>query len=213
MSAKPRVDVCEVILASASPRRRELLRQLGIEAQVQPADIDETANQGEKAVDYVVRLAAEKAATVGAEHPAALIVAADTCIELDGTILGKPRDAEHARQMLSSMSGRLHFVHTGVATRLGADTEVLCVTTKVEFAHLTSQDINNYWSSGEPQGKAGAYAIQGLGAALVKRIEGSYSNVVGLPLGELAAMLKRRGMCVLAEYSGRASQRLNTGNI
>lgn len=194
-----------IVLASASPRRRELLAQIGIDAEVIPADIDEQVLANESPVQYVKRLAAEKAAKVAQVSQSAnsstnlstIVIGADTTIDLDGSALGKPEDEQHALHMLLSLSGREHLVHTGVALVSDGRLDAQVVTTRVELVALTRQDIHHYWLSGEPVGKAGAYAIQGLGAILVKRIVGSYSNVVGLPVGETAAMLRAHGLCVL----------------
>lgn len=195
----------QIVLASASPRRRELLAQIGIEAEVIPADIDEQVRADETPLQYVKRLAAEKAARVvqvnqlanRSTNSSTIVIGADTTIDLDGSALGKPEDEQHALHMLSSLSGREHLVHTGVALVSDGRFDAQVVTTRVELVALTRQDIYNYWLSGEPVGKAGAYAIQGLGAILVKRIVGSYSNVVGLPVGETAGMLRAHGLCVL----------------
>ena len=188
----------QIVLASASPRRRELLRQIGIDAVVTPADIDEQVHSGEAPMQYVQRLAAEKASKVSNDSLSAVVIGADTTIDLDDEILGKPESELHAMQMLTALSGREHLVHTGVAVVCDGRVDARVVSTRVELVVLTEQDIRHYWQSGEPVGKAGAYAIQGLGAVLVKRISGSYSNVVGLPLSETAAMLKSQGLCVLA---------------
>jgi septum formation protein len=178
-----------VVLASASPRRAELLRLAGLDIQVRPGDVDETIRHGEPPEDYVCRLAREKAAAV-VPGPDEVVVAADTTVELDGRALAKPADAAEAREMLRALSGRRHHVHTGVtvAVPTGAVTEV--VTTSVEFVVLDDATIGWYVASGEPFGKAGGYAIQGAGGALVARVDGSVTNVIGLPLAETLALLR-----------------------
>ena len=173
-----------IILASASPRRAELLRAAGVTFDVRPADVDESVRSGEAPIDYVRRLAAEKARVIRAGAPDRVVLAADTTVVVDHHILGKPTDAEDARQMLGLLSGRTHQVITGVAIA-SPDAEALAVatdTTTVEFAPLTDEEIAWYVASGEPMDKAGAYAIQGLASRFITRIDGSYSNVVGLPV-------------------------------
>ena len=182
-----------LILASASPRRRELLSQLGITFTVSAADIDETPREGEAADAYVLRLAREKARAVAARHPGAWVLAADTTVALGPQLLGKPRDAEEAKAMLSRLSGRTHEVHTGVALA-GRHEEALVVRTRVTFRALSSGEIAWYAGTGEPLDKAGAYAVQGRGGFLVAAVEGSPTNVIGLPLGETLALLARAGV-------------------
>ena len=177
-----------LVLASASPRRAELLRSVGLEFDILPADIDETVRPGESPADYVARLSVEKARVVaGQVGPDALVVAADTTVDVDGRILEKPLDEADARRMLALLSGRTHLVHTGVTSRggsarLAAGTVV--VETAVEFVALTPATVEWYIGTGEPFGKAGGYAIQGAGGALVRRVDGSVTNVIGLPLAE-----------------------------
>lgn len=183
-------------LASASPRRRQLLDLIGVPHVVTPADIDETPHAGELPGDYVVRLAREKADAIWARHQDLPVFAADTTVVVDGEILGKPESAEDARSMLGKLSGRGHFVHTGIALRTRHGIEDMLSTTEVEFAELTDDMIEAYWQSGEPQGKAGAYAIQGLGAVFVSDIAGSYTGVMGLPLFETAELLRHAGIPV-----------------
>jgi septum formation protein len=174
----------KVILASASPRRRELLASLGLEFSVLVPAIEETAKQGEPPRAFAERLAAEKAAAVPAD-PGTTIIAADTIVVQDGNILGKPCDEAHAAEMLSTLSGKTHEVITGVCIRTNAGSRVFSVSTEVEFRTLTQEEIADYVSSGCPMDKAGAYAIQGGAAHMVRAINGSYTNVVGLPLCEL----------------------------
>jgi septum formation protein len=183
-------------LASASPRRRQLLDLIGVPHVVQPADLDETPRAAEPADRYVMRLAGEKASAVWARHRDLPVLAADTTVVIDGEILGKPESEADARTMLDKLSGRTHLVHTGVALRTAEVLKVDISTTSVSFAALTPAQIHAYWASGEPQGKAGAYAIQGLGAAFVAGISGSYTGVMGLPLFETAALLRAHGIPV-----------------
>ena len=185
-----------MILASASPRRRELLQQIGVQFRCEAADIDETPIAGEDPQQYVERMALEKARVLAQRYPDDSVLGSDTSVVLAGRILGKPVDDEDARAMLSSLSGREHQVMTAVAL-VGAEAErVLTVITRVRFCALTEQQINDYVATGEPADKAGAYGIQGLGAVLVAGIEGSYSNVVGLPLTETAALLAQAGISI-----------------
>ena len=191
-------------LASASPRRRQLLDLIGVPHIVTPADIDETPHPAEAADDYVQRLAREKAETVWARHPDLPVLAADTTVVVDQEILGKPESEADAHAMLGKLSGRAHLVHTGIALRGAQGIEVGISTTRVSFAPLTAAQIRAYWASGEPLGKAGAYAIQGLGALFVAGISGSYTGVMGLPLFETAAMLRAQGVPV---WNGALGQR------
>lgn len=181
------------ILASASPRRAELLRAAGFDFEVAPANADETVHAGESPEQYVLRVAEAKARTVHARHPGRLVLAADTIVLIDGHILGKPVDGADAAVMLRRLSGRRHQVMTGIAVADGQPPGSLAtrvVVTDVDFAPLTDEEIRWYVASGEPSDKAGAYAVQGLAARFVTRIEGSYSNVVGLPLAAVYQMLK-----------------------
>ncbi|WP_242346895.1 Maf family protein [Anaeromyxobacter terrae] len=182
-----------LVLASQSPRRRELLAQLGVPHEVLPANTDESVRPGEPAREYVARVAREKARAV----PGELVLAADTAVVLGGEVLGKPRDAEDARRMLAALSGSAHEVLTGVCIRrlMGADALELeaVVSTTVRFAPLDPASIAWYVGTGEPLDKAGAYAIQGAGGAFVLAVQGSVSNVVGLPLAETAELLRRAG--------------------
>lgn len=186
-----------LILASASPRRRELLDQLGIRYEVLPADIHEVPEPGETPEAYVRRVAADKSLATQRLCSSPLpVLAADTEVVLDGEILGKPRDFERAREMLSRLSGREHRVLSAVSLRLGENHwEALSLST-VAFRDILPSEIEAYWATGEPQGKAGAYAIQGLGAVFIRQLSGSYSGVMGLPLFETAELLKRVGLAV-----------------
>ncbi len=184
-------------LASGSPRRRELLTQIGIPFTTLSASIDESPLSGEAALAYVERLARDKAAAGMASlaGPSAgapfAVLGADTAVVLDGRILGKPIDREDALAMLAALSGREHQVLTAVAVADGERCLSVCVASQVRFRHITPQEAQAYWDSGEPLDKAGSYAIQGLGAVFVQRIEGSYSAVVGLPLSETAELLSQ----------------------
>lgn len=180
-----------MVLASGSPRRRELLERLGLRFEVRPADLDETPRPGESPPDYVLRLAIEKAAA-GA-RPGELILAADTTVVVDGEILGKPEDDEDARRMLRLLSGREHSVLTGIALQ-GPDGHASDVEeTRVRFAPLTEAEIDWYVATGEPRDKAGAYAIQELASLFVEGVAGSQSNVVGLPVARVYRLFERLG--------------------
>jgi len=181
-----------LILASASPRRKELLAQVGIVPdKIIPADIDETPQKDELPLPYVQRMANEKAASVAAQFPDATVLAADTIVTLGRRILGKPVDAKDAARMLSLMSGRRHKVCTGVTVIVpNQKPRQRTVETVVQFKRLTAQEIEWYIASQEWEGKAGAYAIQGRAEVFVKSIHGSFSNVVGLPLYETVNLLQ-----------------------
>ena len=191
-AAKPS-DPRRLVLASGSPRRRELLSALGLPIEVRPVDIDETPFEGEVADVYVSRLAESKARERGSAGE--LILAADTVVAIDGELLGKPVDREHARAMLRRLSNQSHQVHTGVAVWDPAEDllHAELSTTRVIFAELGEPEIEWYVESGEPMDKAGAYGIQGLAALFVESIEGNYSNVVGLPLPTVRRLLGRHG--------------------
>ena len=185
-----------LILASASPRRAEILRDAGYHFSVLSSAVDETPFRGESAQDLVLRLAEVKAELAAARSVGpAIIIAADTEVLLDGHIFGKPRSSDDARRMLRKLSGRTHAVLTGVCLiRLPNLERVSFVeTTLVEFAPLTDEEITRYLATGEPHDKAGAYAIQGYAARYIPRIEGCYSNVVGLPLARLQLSLTELG--------------------
>ncbi len=184
-----------LILASASPRRQELLAQIGITPdQIDPADTPEIPLPDEKPATLAQRLASEKAAAVSNRHAGAFVLAADTVVAVGRRTLGKAADEEEARHYLSLLSGRRHRVYTGMAVVLpDGSLRQKTVGSSVIFKHLEEHDIRSYLKSGEWRGKAGAYAIQGLGSLMVRQIQGSYSNIVGLPLHELAAMLAGNG--------------------
>ena len=189
----------DLILASASPRRQELLVQIGVRFTVQPMNIDESVQPGELPDTYVRRMALEKAQAgwqrVGqsAELP---VLGADTAVILDDEILGKPENEADAVRMLLALSGREHQVISGVALVNAQTQRVQSVTTQVRFRTLTKSDCLRYWQTGEPADKAGAYGIQGFAAIFIDGIEGSYSSVVGLPLAETADMLEQVGVPV-----------------
>ena len=182
-----------LVLASGSPRRRELLAGLGLTPPARPVDVDETPLDGEPAADCVLRLARAKAAADA--RPGELVLAADTLVVLDGRILGKPSGPAEAREMLADLAGRDHLVMTGVALRDtdAGRTAAAVETTRVTIGPLTESQIADYVATGEPLDKAGAYAIQGLGAIFVERVEGNYSNVVGLPLPLTARLCAELG--------------------
>ncbi|PJE54429.1 Maf family protein [Marinomonas sp. BSi20584] len=199
-----------LVLASASPRRKELLSLLVKEFEVLPADIDETPNHQEKAEEYVVRMAIEKAKAASLTYQqqadvntSAIFIASDTSVVVDGCILGKPASLEDSRSMLRLLSGRSHQVitslclcnleHEHVATK--------CVTSDVLFREISDVEIDQYWKTNEPKDKAGSYGIQGLGSVFVRSISGSYSAVVGLPLYETAQLLTQFGIHSLEEMS------------
>ncbi len=190
----------ELILASASPRRAELTRQLGLVPIVRVSQTPEAREPGELPAAYTVRLAKQKAAAVAAMIPAddpapAWILAADTVVTLDDDVLEKPTDAAHARQMLAALSGRSHEVITGFCWRNRQDGRTLAraITAKVRFHALDEETIARYVATGEPMDKAGAYGIQGIGGALIAGLEGSYTCVVGLPVAEVIAALRELG--------------------
>ncbi len=185
-----------LILASASPRRQELLRNAGIPFTVQAADIDETPTAGESPQHCAERLAREKALAVFKRQPQSYVLGADTIVVVDDdVILGKPRDEEDAVRMLRLLSGRTHSVITGVCL-VGpgtSETSSASETTLVTMCEISDEEIHSYGATGEPMDKAGAYAIQGIASRWIPRIEGDYSNVVGLPVALVYAMLRERG--------------------
>jgi septum formation protein len=180
-----------LILASASPRRAELLRAAGYEFEIAAAGIDESIRDGESPARYVRRLAAEKSAAVGSDLDLTpIVLGADTTVVVDGEMLGKPADDRDIARMLRRLSGRRHDVLTGVSVRRGSEELGLVDTTTVEFSALSDQDIAWYVASGEGHDKAGGYAIQGRASRFIPRIDGSYSNVVGLPIASVADLLR-----------------------
>jgi septum formation protein len=182
-----------LLLASASPRRSELLAAAGFSFDVIPVDIDERHEPTEAPADHVLRLAHAKAGAVAGAHPGRVVLGADTIVLVDGAVLGKPSDDRHAAEMLRALSGRVHEVLTGVAVHRGAHRLGEVERTRVCVAELTDREIVWYVASGEPRDKAGAYAVQGLASRFITRIEGSYSNVVGLPIALVYRLLGRLG--------------------
>jgi nucleoside triphosphate pyrophosphatase len=183
-----------IILASASPRRAELLSAAGFDFDVVPADVDETPHQNEEPKTYVLRVARAKAGQIAKIHNAnGLVLAADTTVAVDGQVMGKPRDREDAVSMLRALSGVVHEVHTAVVMQRGSRRLEEVVTTRVQFQRLTDEEIAWYVESGEPAGKAGAYGIQGRAARFIERIDGSWSNVVGLPISTVYRLMTLMG--------------------
>lgn len=189
----------KIILASNSPRRKELLLQIGLSFTPDPADVDEGVLAGEAPEAYARRLARQKALVAAGRAEEGIIIAADTIVVLDSVILGKPSDAQDAKRMLRMLSGRMHRVITALAVldRRSEELAEDAAVTKVWFCELAEPEIDSYVRTGEPLDKAGAYGIQGRGALLVDRIDGCYYNVVGLPLTLLAGLLRRFGLEVL----------------
>ena len=192
-----------IVLASASPRRAELLRQMGVEFSVRPADVDETPIAAEAPGDYVLRLATEKALVVGQFAPDAIILGSDTSVVIGGRILGTPATLEEAEATLHALSGRTHQVLTGVAVVVDGYAEARLIITDVTFRVLRPDEISAYVRTGEPMDKAGSYGIQGLGGIFVESLQGSYSAVVGLPLRETADLLAQAGYPVWTTWQSR----------
>ena len=183
-----------VILASQSPRRRELLALVGIAHEVRPANVDETVLPGEMPVPHCERLARLKADTLAGLEPHAVVIGSDTIVVIDGNILGKPRDREEAGDMLRRLSGRTHTVFTAVAVSYRGETRSGVEVVEVTFRPLEDHTIESYIVTGEPLDKAGAYGIQGFGATLVERVDGDYFAVMGLPLGRMVELMKPMGL-------------------
>jgi septum formation protein len=186
-----------VYLASGSPRRRQLLSQIGFSFQLLKVDVDESLAPGEAARDYVVRLAEAKAAAgrrAVPPGPAAPVLGADTAVVINGTILGKPSGGDDGERMLRLLSGRTHEVLTAVALATGEEVTSLVSASEVTFREISQAEAREYWQSGEPRDKAGGYAIQGYGAVFVSELRGSYSGVMGLPLFETAELLRAAGV-------------------
>ncbi|MBI3304647.1 MAG: septum formation inhibitor Maf [Deltaproteobacteria bacterium] len=186
----------QLILASASPRRRQLLHEAGVTFTVVPSNTSEGVQAGETPEGYALRVALEKALDVAKRHPGAWVLGADTIVEIDGEILGKPRNEAEGTCMLRQLSSRTHRVTTAFAL-IDGEGQVRTsqvITSRVTFKPLSDEQIHAYLATGEPCDKAGAYAVQGLGAALVERVEGSYTNVVGLPADEVLAVLRAAGL-------------------
>jgi septum formation protein len=183
-----------IVLASASPRRRDLLAAAGFSFDVDVANVDERRRPAESPEAYVDRVARDKAEMVAARRPDDAVLAADTVVLIDAEVLGKPVDADDAARMLTRLSGRAHEVLTGVAVACRGQVDSLTARTRVWVRGLSAREIASYVASGEPLDKAGAYAIQGLASRFITGIDGSYSNVVGLPMASVAELLERYGL-------------------
>ena len=191
----------QLVLASGSPRRKELLSLLGVDFTIRAPEINESQHVGEDPAAYVRRVSSEKASAV----KGSVILGADTCVVLEGTIYGKPVSLENAEAMLQKLSGKVHKVISGVAVRSGEQLMVTVVHTDVEFISLNQRLIDWYLGLGESLDKAGAYALQGAGGSLIKGINGSHSNVIGLPLVETARLLDQAGVDLMSSDRNRAS--------
>ena len=189
------------ILASSSPRRRELLGSIGVDFEVIPSHIPEERGEGETPEEYVARLSREKAHAIAAKHPDRWIIAADTTVALDDLVLEKPIDPEDAKRMLKTIAGKTHVVYTGVTLLNVAKQwqETRVAESEVRMLPLDARDIDWYVATGEPLDKAGAYAVQGIGAMFIDSIHGSYTNVVGLPLATLFQMMRKAGIDPLTQ--------------
>jgi septum formation protein len=198
-------ESAQIILASASPRRRELLSQIGVRVMVQAVDIDETQKHNEPVMAYVQRLAMEKAQrgfdTIKNENKLP-VLGSDTIVEIDGLILGKPENRQQAKKMLQQLSAQKHTVHTSVAIVTVGKSLIDTSSTQVLFKTLRDQEIDLYLATGEADDKAGSYAIQGIAAQFIKNINGSFSGVMGLPLFETAELLKQCGISPLDQATG-----------
>jgi septum formation protein len=191
-----------IILASASPRRRQLLELIGLDFEVDPSDVDELSVAGEDPASFASRAARDKTQEVARRHPGRLVLGADTVVEVDSEILGKPSSAEDAAGMLRRLSGRSHFVHTALAVVVDDAFRGVVESAKVEFIDLTDDMIRWYVATGEPMDKAGAYAIQGLGGLLVARVEGSPHTVVGLPVHRLPDLFEAHNLDFWSRLTG-----------
>lgn len=184
-----------MILASASPRRRQLLAQAGVEFEIVESGIDERREEAESGPDFATRMACEKALAVSKRRPAALVLGADTIVEIDGEILGKPHDADEAGAMLYKLSGRIHRVFTGFAlARGGRIAECAAIVSEVRFRTLSAAEVERYVATSEPYDKAGGYAIQGDAGDFIAAVDGSTANVMGLPIDEVLEALRRYGI-------------------
>jgi len=186
-----------LVLASASPRRAALLREAGWAFEVAPVDLDETLRPGETAQAYVERLAQAKAAAAASKDPEAVVLGADTTVVVQGQVLGKPLDSSDAARMLRLLSGRTHDVLTGICLRKGLRSLVHVESSRVRIAALSDAEIEWYIGTGEPFDKAGGYAVQGLASRFIEAVDGSYSNVVGLPVASVNSLLKQLGCDIL----------------
>lgn len=188
-----------IILASKSPRRKQLLSMMGLEFTVQTADIDETMDPSQTPVHEVAAVSARKAEKIAAQHPQDVIVSADTIVVIDGKILGKPKDEQDAARMLRLLSGRTHTVYTGLTVHADGKANTQVVSTGVTFRDLSDAEIAAYIETKEPMDKAGAYGIQGYGSMFVSHLDGDYFCVMGLPVCTLAGMLRDAGVRILAQ--------------
>ena len=184
----------QIILASASPRRKELLSQLGLDFTIAIPHVDEKTRHGEHPENFCRRISMDKAAIASHDYPDALIIAADTIVVIDGKILGKPHDKKEALAYLSLLAGRMHEVYTGYTIMYKGENKTRVIRTRVHFRAMSKEEILWYIATGEPLDKAGAYAVQGIGSIFVDRLEGSYTNVIGLPLSDLYYDLKVFGI-------------------
>lgn len=187
----------QLILASASPRRRQLLQQLGLDVVVSAANMNESRLPDESPADYVRRLASGKAGLVAQSYPGGVVLGADTIVVLEGRLLGKPDSMQDAFAMWSAMSGRWHQVLTGVAVQANGKVQTALSSSEVRFTEITRESMQAYWNTGEPADKAGGYAIQGYAARWIPEIHGSYSGIMGLPLYETAELLNEAGIHTL----------------
>jgi septum formation protein len=194
MTSRAHTAALTLVLASGSPRRRELLARLGLDLEVVPADLDEAPLPDESPPLHALRVAREKAAAAAARRPGSPVLAADTIVVVEGAILGKPRDRHDARAMLRRLSGRAHLVITAVAVRFGASEATVVEQARVVFRPIPEPLLDWYLATGEADDKAGAYAVQGRGALLVERVEGNVQAVVGLPLAPLPELFDRVGL-------------------
>jgi MAF protein len=188
------VSICHVVLASSSPRRRDLLNLIGIPHEVRPANIDETMRPREAPRRYAERLAREKASAIAVRDPDLITIGADTVVVVNRKVLGKPSDAADAARMLGMLSGREHTVITAVAVSRGRKLRSAVEEVRVKFRRLREDEIEAYIATGEPMDKAGAYGIQGFGATIVERVEGDYFAVMGLPLARLVGLMRDVGV-------------------
>ena len=193
------------ILASGSPRRRQLLQILGMQFTVIPSEVEETPSHGEESVSYAARAAREKALDVAERHPGQLVLGADTVVEVDSEILGKPSSTEEAANMLRRLSGRSHLVHTAVTLAGNGKVHEVVDSARVEFVDLDDEKIRWYIATGEPMDKAGAYAVQGLGGLLVARVDGSPNTVIGLPVHRLPELFAAHGLDFWSLLDSRSS--------
>lgn len=202
----------QVLLSSGSPRRKELLSLLGIDFQVKIPNIPEIQQLGEKPEDFCSRISKQKALEVVRGCPGALVIGADTVVVVEGKILGKPQDTNQARDYLMLLQDKVHEVFTGYTIVFGKHQKTKVVRTRVHFRQMTTEEISWYISTGEPIDKAGAYAIQGIGALFIDRIQGSFTNVIGLPLSDLYFDLKRFGIRLNPPLGGSNHEGICTGN-